>query len=69
MTMLTRWDPFREMNRLQRDLDLLWGGGLGKLGDTTTRLAPPCDIQEEPERFVVTMDVPGLEREALDVRV
>jgi HSP20 family protein len=69
MTMLTRWDPFRDIDRLHRDLDALWGGVLGR-GDVPSRdFSPPCDIQEESERFVVTFDVPGLERDAIDVRV
>jgi HSP20 family protein len=69
MTMLTRWDPFREMDRLRRDMDVLWGGVLGRGDYATAEFAAPCDIQEEAERFVVTLDVPGLSREALDVRV
>jgi len=67
--MLTRWDPFTR-DRLQRDLDLCWAGTLGHRGDTeATELALPCDVSEDAERFVVTMDAPGLDREAIDVRV
>jgi len=69
MTMLTRWDPFREMNRLQRDLAVLWGGSYGRPDGASGRIAPPCDVQEQDERFVVTMDAPGLDRPAIDVRV
>ena len=70
MTMLTRWDPFRDIDHLHVDLDTLWGGVLGRGDNRTARdFAPPCDIQEESERFVVTFDAPGLDREAIDVRV
>ena len=70
MTMLTRWEPFRQMDRLQRDLDVLWAGTLGRRGDSdATDFAVPCDVSEDAERFLVTMDAPGLDREALDVRV
>ena len=66
---LVRWDPFRDMDRLQRHLDVLWGSALGRGDLATGDFAPPCDIQEEAERFVVTIDAPGLLREAIDVRV
>ena len=60
MTVLTRWDPFREfttlqerMNRLVRDQYRAEGGSEESL--TTTNFAPPVDVYEDEPKLA-----PGL---------
>jgi HSP20 family protein len=52
---MLNYDPYRELNDLSRRL---FGGVETRRVPTTAAL--PLDIREEPERFVVEADVPGL---------
>jgi HSP20 family protein len=70
MTMITRWDPFREMNTFQNRLNQLfsdYGRGTDEL--TTQGFVPPVDIYEDEHNLVLKVEVPGIEEKDLDVRV
>ncbi len=71
MTVLTRWDPFREfitlqdrMNRLFRDTQ---GGQEEALANTT--FAPPVDVYEDEHNITLKIEVPGIDEKDIDVRV
>jgi len=71
MTMITRWDPFREfvtlqdrMNRLFRDTQ---GGQEEAL--TTTTFAPPVDVYEDEHNIMLKIEVPGIDEKDIDVRI
>ena len=57
--MLVRFDPFREMDRLTREL---WNGGPHPTG-------LPMDAYREGEHVVVQFDLPGVEPDSVDVTV
>ena len=76
MTVLTRWNPFREfptmqegMNRMNR----LFGASYGPEGPeealTTTSFAPPVDIYEDEHNITLKMEVPGIDEKDIDVRI
>src|SRR5438128_9369941 len=74
MTVLTRWDPFREfttlqerMNRLVRDQYRAEGGSEESL--TTTNFAPPVDVYEDEHTITLKIEVPGIDEKDIDVRV
>src|SRR5467141_4355619 len=74
MTVLTRWDPFREfttlqerMNRLVRDRYRAEGGPEESL--TTTNFAPPVDVYEDEHNITLKIEVPGIDEKDIDVRV
>jgi len=57
--MLMRSDPFREMDRLTQQV----------LGTTARPAVMPMDAWREGEEFVVELDLPGVDRESLDIDV
>jgi HSP20 family protein len=73
MTLITRWDPFREfvtlqgrMNRLFRDSQ----AGEGRQETlTTANFAPPVDIYEDEHNITLKIEVPGIEEKDVDVRI
>ena len=74
MTVLTRWDPFREftalqerMNRLVRDQYRAEGGSDESL--TTTNFAPPVDVYEDEHSITLKIEVPGIDEKDIDVRI
>lgn len=56
------WDPIRDLLAIQQRLDRY--APAGPAGWT-----PAVDIQETPDQYVVTAEVPGMRREDLDIRV
>ncbi|MGB8769488.1 MAG: Hsp20/alpha crystallin family protein, partial [Candidatus Korobacteraceae bacterium] len=71
MTVLTRWDPFRELNALQQRMNRLfeeqYGGREESL--TTGAFAPPVDVYEDEHSIQLKLEVPGIEEKDLDVKV
>ncbi len=67
---IVHYEPWRLMGRLHREIDQLLGDTLSN-GDATERQlgswTPSVDVHEEPERFTVHADLPGVE--AKDIQV
>lgn len=71
MTMITRWDPFREMATLQDRMNRLfqdYGRGNDELM-TTGSFVPPVDIYEDEHSITVKMEIPGIDQNDLDIRL
>src|SRR6478609_1210681 len=76
MTLLTRWEPFREfssmqdrMNRLNRFVRESYSPEGPEEALTTTSFAPPVDIYEDEHTIALKMEVPGIDEKDIDVRV
>src|SRR5204863_8572587 len=76
MTVLTRWDPFREfstmqdrMNRVNRLFRESYSPEGPEEALTTTALAPPVDIYEDEHNIILKIDVPGIDEKDIDVSV
>jgi HSP20 family protein len=57
----TRWDPLRDLIALQERMERL-------SGQDVTGWTPPVDIFETAEAFVVTAELPGLQRADIEIR-
>lgn len=57
--MLMRTDPFRDLDRLTRQL----------LGTASQPAVMPMDAWQEGEQFVVEFDLPGMDPDSLDLDV
>jgi HSP20 family protein len=71
MTMITRWDPFREMATLQDRMNRLFqdfGRGNEELM-TAGSFVPPVDIYEDEHSITVKMEIPGIDEKDLDIRL
>ena len=71
MTVLTRWDPFREFSTLQDRMNRMFRDSYGDREEalTTSTFAPPVDVYEDEHNVILKIEVPGIEEKDLDVRV
>ncbi len=72
MTVLTRWEPFRELNALQGRLNRLFEEQYGNGREeslTAGAFVPPVDIYEDEHSIQLKLEVPGIEEKDLDVKV
>ena len=71
MTVLTRWEPFREFATLQDRMNRLFRDTYGSEEDslTTTSFAPPVDVYEDEHNITLKVEVPGIDEKDIDVRL
>ena len=73
MTLLTRWDPLRDLatmqNRINRFVRESYSPEAPEEALTTTNFAPPVDIYEDEHTIAVKMEVPGIDEKDIDVRI
>jgi HSP20 family protein len=76
MTLLTRWEPFREfstmhdrMNRMNRLFRESYSPEGPEDALTTTSFAPPVDIYEDEHNVTLKLEIPGIEEKDIDVRI
>src|SRR5207302_10235282 len=71
MTVLTRWDPFREFSTLQDRMNRLFRDSYSDREEalTTSTFAPPVDVYEDEHNVTLKIEVPGIDEKDLDVRV
>ena len=72
MTVLTRWDPFRELTVLQSRMSRLFEEQYGSNREdslTAGAFVPPVDIYEDEHSIQLKLEVPGIEEKDLDVKV
>src|SRR5277367_5831723 len=69
MTLITRFDPYvnlqSRLSRLFRDAQ----GPEGQETLTTTAFAPPVDVYEDEHQITLKIEVPGIDEKDIDVRV
>ncbi len=65
MTVLTRWDPFRELyslqNRMSRLFEEQYGGKSEDSLSTAGAFVPPVDIYEDEHSVQLKLEVPGID--------
>jgi HSP20 family protein len=73
MTVLTRWEPFREFSTLQDRMNRLFRESYNDAGRdeslTTSSFAPAVDVYEDEHKVSLKIEVPGIEEKDIDVRV
>src|SRR6202163_1181810 len=76
MTLLSRWEPFREfsitqdrVNRMNRLFRESYSPESPDEALTTTSFAPPVDIYEDEHNITLKLDVPGIDEKDIDVRI
>jgi HSP20 family protein len=76
MTVLTRWEPFREfstmqdrMNRMNRLFRESYSPEGPEEALTSTNFAPPVDIYEDEHNITLKMEIPGIDEKDMDVRI
>jgi HSP20 family protein len=72
MTVLTRWEPLRELNTLQERMNRLFRNSYNDTGEealSTSSFAPPVDVYEDEPNITLKIEVPGIDEKDIDVRV
>jgi len=76
MTLLTRWEPFREfstlqdrMNRMNRLFRESYSPEVPGEALTSTSFAPPVDIYEDEHNITLKLEVPGIDEKDIDVQI
>jgi HSP20 family protein len=60
--MLTRWDPFRDLKGVEAEFDRMVGQAFSR-----NAWVPALDLKETEDRFEVTVDLPGMRSEDVEV--
>ncbi|HEU4401285.1 MAG TPA: Hsp20/alpha crystallin family protein [Candidatus Polarisedimenticolia bacterium] len=71
LTSLTRWEPFRDLFTMQDRMNRIFNDTLTRLpaGESFGAWAPPVDISEEGDNIVLRAEVPGVNKDDLDIKV
>src|SRR5260370_10380205 len=76
MTLLTRWEPFREFSTMQNRINRMnrlfresYSPEVPEEALTSTNLATPVDIYEDEHNITLKIDVPGIDERDIDVRI
>ncbi len=73
MTVLTRWEPFREFSTLQDRMNRLFRESFNEAGRdeslTTSSFAPAVDVYDDDHKVTLKIEVPGIDEKDIDVRV
>jgi len=69
---LIRWEPAREINTIQQEVNRLFGtlldGQGGEIGGAR-RWVPAMDLVEEADHYVLRADLPGVSENDVDIEV
>ncbi len=67
--MLTRWDPFRDMFSMRRQMDRMMNDMLGEEGSNTGQgdYLLPLDVSENDDHYLVKASLPGVKPDNIDV--
>lgn len=68
---LMTWDPIREMSTMREDMDRLFDSMLGRYPRERAQAlwAPAVDVEETNEAMIVRVELPGMKREDIKVKV
>ena len=72
MTVLTRFEPFRDVNTLQGRINRIFRESYGSEGRDealTSSFAPAVDVYEDEHNVTLKIEVPGIDEKEIDVRL
>lgn len=67
MANVTSWDPFRELTALRGEMGRVLGRTAAQAARTSGTWAPPVDVWESHDHIVVTVELPGLKADQVEV--
>jgi len=71
------WDPFQEMQQMQDHMNRMFGDAFGRFNQSSRfgglygsgSFTPSIDIKEEEDRFVIHVDLPGAQKNNVNVKL
>jgi HSP20 family protein len=67
MALMTRWEPFRDIARLQDEMTRMFDDRLFRAGESVG-WTPACDIYEDEEGVSLRFELAGVDPKDVDVR-
>jgi HSP20 family protein len=71
MTVLTRWEPFREFSTLQDRMNRLFRESYNETGKddslTASSFAPAVDVYEDEHKVTLKIEVPGIDEKDINI--
>ena len=66
---IVRWEPLREINSLQSEMNRLFNTAFdsGSSGPALRRWVPAMDLVESGEQFILRADLPGMSEEDIQI--
>jgi HSP20 family protein len=65
------WTPFRQLSTLRDEIDRLFDAPLSSLTELSQPFSsgwvPALDLSEDKDNYVVQMELPGMNKEAIDI--
>ncbi len=68
MAMLSRWDPFRDLQRLQDEMNRVFDDRLALRGGESVGWTPAVDIYEDEEGVSLRVELAGVEPKDVEIR-
>lgn len=68
MAMLTRFDPFRDLARLQDEMARSFDDRLGVRSGESLGWTPACDVFEDGDALLLRFELAGVEPKDVDIR-
>ncbi len=71
----TNWDPFGDIESLGREMDKLFAEMMNRLRALpgwehgSVNFSPKMDMREDPDKYVLTFDLPGVDKGDINVRI
>jgi HSP20 family protein len=71
MTLLTRWDPFREFALMQNRISRMYQDYAPGVEEqlSSAQIVPPVDVYEDEHHLTLKAELPGIDPKDVDVRV
>jgi HSP20 family protein len=73
MTLLTRWEPIRELASLQERMNRLFNDSFSPVTSQESLAAgsfvPPVDVYEDEQGIRLKVEVPGIDEKDIDIRL
>jgi HSP20 family protein len=66
---LVRWEPAREVDSLQSEVNRVFDAFFGNGTSRTRRWVPPMDLVETDSDLVLRADLPGLTRDDVEIEI
>lgn len=63
------WQPWAEMEKVREQLDTLFNDIAETREDLATTWVPPIELKNTPDALIVDVQLPGVERNDLDIQV
>ena len=67
--MLQRWDPFRDLRRIEENMDRFARGFRFSNGNASAGWAVPLDVVQDDDNMIVRASMPGMKPEDISVTI